>query len=282
MYDEIIEKKNIDAVYISLPIGLHEKWIKKAAKAGKHVLCEKSVSTSHKSTKKILDVCKKNEIRVLEGFTFRFHPQHQKICSLLQQKILGEIFSLSIKYGFVRKFSKNDFRFKNELGGGVLNDLGCYIISASKMIFDKNPVKIQCNLLTNSKHKIDTKGSILIEYEKNKMTQGFFGYENYFQSNYELWGEKGIISADWAFNIKKNISAKIRVQKQNKTKQFQLKPTNQFKLMIDSFSKELRYPGCSNINFEEEIFNQSMMMECARLSNKKHKPIYVEDISSKK
>jgi len=281
-YDEILEKNDIDAVYISLPIGLQEKWIMKAAQAGKHILCEKSATTSHNSTKKILNVCKRNEVRLLEGFTFRFHPQHDKIHSMLQQKILGKVFAFSAKYGFVRHFSKNDFRFKKELGGGTLNDLGCYIISASRMIFNENPLEIQCNLLTNNTHKIDTKGSIVMKYDKHKVAHGFFGYENYFQSTYDLWGDKAFVNLECAFNIKKNVPARINLKKGNKTKQIQLKPTNQFKLMIDDFSKELTNPGSSKFNFENDFLNQSISMECARLSNEKNKPIYLPQINSRK
>jgi D-xylose 1-dehydrogenase (NADP+, D-xylono-1,5-lactone-forming) len=276
-YDEILENSDVDAVYISLPIGLQEKWVSKAAKHGKHILCEKSITTSHKSTKKILDTCKQNESRLLEGFTYRFHPQHAKILSMIQQNTLGKVSAFSAKYGFVRPFSKDDFRFTQELGGGSLNDLGCYIINSSRMVFNGNPLEIECNLSNDNVHKIDTQGSITMKYGDNKIAHGIFGYNNYFQSTYDLWGDKALVKLEWAFNIKKNISAKINLKKQSKTKQICLKPANQFTLMIDSFSLELQQSGSSKFNFENELLNQSLTMECARLSNQRNKPVYLPD-----
>jgi D-xylose 1-dehydrogenase (NADP+, D-xylono-1,5-lactone-forming) len=281
-YDEILENSNVDAVYISLPIGLQEKWVLKAAKAGKHILCEKSMTTSHKSTKKILNSCKQNESRLLEGFTYRFHPQHEKICSMINQNILGKVFAFSAKYGFVRPFSKNDFRFTTKLGGGSLNDLGCYIINSSRMVFNDNPVEITCNLINDNLHKVDIQGTILMKYNNNKIAHGLFGYNNYFQSTYDLWSDKSFVNLEWAYNIKKNISAKINLTKHNKTKQIILKPKNQFTLMIDNFSLELQKPGSSKYNFENDVLNQSLVMECARLSNQRNKPVYLPEINPKK
>ena len=280
-YDEVLENKDVDSVYISLPVGLQEKWILKAIKAGKHILCEKSMTTSHSSTKKILKNCKQNESRILEGFTYRFHPQHAKVNSMIKQNFLGRIFSFSAKYGFSKKFSKDDFRFVPELGGGSLNDLGCYIINSSRMIFDSNPVEIKCTLIRENSHHVDTQGSILMNFNDKKIAHGFFGYNNYFQSTYDLWSDKALVNLEWAYNIKKNISAKINIIKQNKTKQICLKPANQFTLMIDSFSLELQKPGSSKFNFENEILNQSLVMDSARLSSKKNKPVYLPEINPK-
>ena len=77
-YEDVINS-NVDIVYISLPISMHEEWSIKAAKAGKHVLCEKSSTTSYESAKKILQICKENNVRILEAFGFRFHPQHELV-----------------------------------------------------------------------------------------------------------------------------------------------------------------------------------------------------------
>ena len=59
-YDDVINDKNVDAVYISTPVGNHEKWVLKSAKAGKHILCEKSSTTSFNSAKKMVETSKKN------------------------------------------------------------------------------------------------------------------------------------------------------------------------------------------------------------------------------
>ena len=86
-YDDVLNDRNVDVVYISLPIGLQEELVIKSAKAGKHIICEKSASTSFTDAKKMVKICTNNKVRLLEGFAFRFHPQHKQI-----MKIIGTLF----------------------------------------------------------------------------------------------------------------------------------------------------------------------------------------------
>jgi len=277
-YDEVLERKDVDAVYISLPIGLHEKWVIKSAKAGKHILCEKSIAVSYESATRMVKECKKNFVRIMEGFTFRFHPQHNEVLKIINQNYLGKVFSFSGNFGFLLPFSNKNFRFNKKLGGGALNDLGCYLICASRIIFQKKPLLIMCNLYNNKKNDVDIKGIIYMKYSKNLVATGIFGYENDFSSTYEIWGSKGLVSLDWAFNIRKNKSAIINLHRRNKTKKIKIKPVNQFELMIKDFCNELMSGGSSKFNFENDLIYQAQTMEAARLSNIKNQPIYLNEM----
>ncbi len=268
IYDDILENEKIDAVYISLPIALQEKWILKAAKAGKHVLCEKSSTTSFSSAQKIVTECKKNGTRIMENFPFVFHPQQTKIQQLINSKKLGKTFSFSGKFGFNLNFSSNDFRFKKELGGGILNDVGCYMISASKFIFQSVPLRIFCNLEYNKKYKIDTKGTIHMTFPNGNSAIGQFGYSNKFQSNYNIWSEKSIITADKAFNIKPNQSTKISIISEKNSKIIQVKKYDQFKLLLDYFCKKIQNNSSDNSLFEDSLLKQALIMQYARKSAK--------------
>ena len=99
-YDDVIHSSDIDAVYISTPVGTHEQWAVKAANAGKHILCEKSSTSSYMSAKNMIRVCKKNNVRIMEAFMFRFHPSHQKVKKLISDNKLGNLFSFYGMYGF--------------------------------------------------------------------------------------------------------------------------------------------------------------------------------------
>ena len=99
-YDDVILNESIDAVYISTPIGTHAELAIKAASAGKHVYCEKSSTDSFSSAKKMVECSKNNNVRIMEGFMFRFHPQHQKVKELINNKKIGEIDSFNGSFGF--------------------------------------------------------------------------------------------------------------------------------------------------------------------------------------
>ena len=89
-YDDIISNDSVDVVYISTPIGTHEEWATKAANAGKHIHCEKSSTTSFDSAKRMITHSRQNNVRIMEGFMFRFHPQHEKVKELISSNKIGK------------------------------------------------------------------------------------------------------------------------------------------------------------------------------------------------
>ena len=275
-YEDVLDNKDIDAVYISVPIGLHEKWVTNAAKKKKHVLCEKSSTTSFKSAKKMVLICKKNNVRLMEGLMFRFHPQHDKVKNLIKKDFLGELFNFSSYYGF-GSIKKSDIRFNKKLGGGILNDAGCYPICASRMIFEKEPKSIFCNLIIDKKSGVDVKANIFLKYDDSKMAQMSVGYGLFYQSTYRIWGTKGLLYLKRGYNIPPEMNAEIYLNSR-KTKIYSLKQVNHFLLMIDNFSRILKNEIKSNFNFENDLLNQARIMDAARKSSKLKKLISINTI----
>lgn len=271
-YKEVLKNQDVDAVYISLPIALQEKMVLNSAKAKKHILCEKSATTSFRSAEKMIQTCKKNNVQILEGFSFIYHPQQQKVSEYIKNNKIGNVFSFVGKFGFALPYSKNNFRFNKELGGGVLNDVGCYLIKASRMIFKTNPISINCNLYSEKKLDVDLKGSIYMRFPNNKIAVGLFSYLDSFQSNYEIWGQKGSISLGRAFNAKYNVSTSIQTTIKDKTKRIKIKPTNQSEKMISYFCNTI-INSKNKTNLNNEFLNQALVMEKARLSNNMQKTI---------
>jgi len=274
-YNDVLNNENIDAVYISLPISMHEKWAIKAAKAGKHILCEKSATLSYNSAKKIIKECKKNNVKIVENFVFKFHPQHKKFLDIIEQNTLGNIHTFSSKYGFNLSHSKKNFRFNKQFGGGALNDIGCYLISASTFIFKDTPISVFCNLEINNKLKIDSGGSILLTFSKNRSALLSFSYESYFQSTYEVWGVNGLMKMERAFNVPKNMKTTISLNKNDKIKKISIPSINQFQLAIEDFCNKIKNKSKNN-NLEKEFINQALIMNAIRKSSKQHSLIKIK------
>ena len=264
-YDDVLNNENIDVVYISLPMNLHEKWAIKAAKSGKHILCEKSATLSYNSAKKIIKECKNNNIQIMENFVFKFHPQHKKFLEIIKKNTIGNIHTFSSKYGFNLPLSKKNFRFNKKFGGGALNDVGCYLISASTFIFRDIPTSVFCNLEINNKLNIDIRGSILLTFSKNRSALVSFGYDNYFQSTYDVWGTKGLIKIERAFNVPKNMKTTISLNQNDEIKKILIPPANQFQLTIEDFCTRIK--NNSNNNFDKEFLNQALIMDAVRKSS---------------
>ena len=284
-YEDIISNDDVDAVYISTPIGTHEEWAIKAAESGKHVYCEKSSTASFQSAKKMIDSCKENSVRIMEGFMFRFHPQHQKVKELVKENRIGELIAFNGKFGFP-KFPEQDIRYNKELGGGFLNDSGCYPICASRMIFGEEPLGVSCHLTIDNKTGADTRGTSYMIFKDDKTASITYGNGNYYQAKYEIWGLDGTISLDRAYSVpsdfKTNVNLTYDIEPNwsgKKQENFQIEESDHFMEMINSFCMEVTGERKSPFNFEQDLLNQAKVMEAHRISAANHKEKLLEEIT---
>ena len=284
-YDDVISDDSINAVYISTPIGTHAEWAMKAAAAGKHVYCEKSATDSFTSAKEMVECSKNNNVRIMEGFMFRFHPQHQKVQELINNKKIGNPDSFYGSFGFP-SFPEGDIRYNKELGGGFLNDSGCYPICASRMIFDQEPLSVFYHNSIDSKTGVDVKGTSILTYKNNKTASITYANGNYYQAKYEVWGSEGVISLDRAYSVPPDFITKINLQYSmetnwdgRKNEIIKIPAADHFVKMIDTFCMEITGKEKSPFNFENELLNQAKVMEAHRISNIIHKEKYLDDIS---
>jgi len=276
-YQDVLDSKEIDAVYISLPVGLQKEWVSKAAKHGKHVICEKSATDSFESAKEIISICKENEVRLMEGFMFRFHPQQKKVKEIINQHQLGDIFSFHGVYGFPMPLD-NDIRLNHDLGGGVLNDAGCYPVCASRILFDDEPLQVSCYLFENEKYSVDLKFSGMLIYPKNRIASMHVGYGMFFQSTYNLWGDKGQLHLSRAYNVPPESKTLITLQT-NQTSKIEIDATDHFKIMIDTFCSELQGNKIAGYNFEDDLLNQARTMEALRISHKERRIVELCEVT---
>ena len=276
-YEDVLNDDNIDAVYISLPIGLQQKEVIRAAKKGRHVICEKSATTSLESAKKMIKICKENNVRIMENFSFKYHPQYKLVKKIIAKKKHENPNTFVGRFSIPMKYSSRNFRFKRKLGGSALNDLGCYIIASSRLVFGLEPIFINCRLYTAKNNDIDISGSIFLEFPQKHIAFGTFGYQSNFQANYEIISSNSRIDLDLAYNIRGHDKAQINIHTKNKIKTIKLKPVDQTKLMIEDFCNSLIY-NKNTLTYERDLLEQARIMEVARLSNIKNRWLIVKQV----
>jgi len=270
-YEEVLANKNIDTIYIALPIGLHEEWAIKAAKAGKHIITEKSSTTSYESAKRMVAACEENNVRLMEAFMYRYHPQHERVAQMIED---GDVISFHGLYG--SPFSDiKDIRQSKELGGGALNDMGCYPINASRMIFGEEPVRVSCNLVPSE--EADIKADVTLFYPNGKSAFCSAAFGAYYQTNYSLWGTKTRIDVPRAYAVSPDITTHIlKSIDDDNTESTSFSPVNQTRLMIEDFRRVIRKE--SNRNYEKDLLSQAKVMEAARISNKEQRIVSLDEI----
>ncbi|MEI6110040.1 MAG: Gfo/Idh/MocA family oxidoreductase, partial [Actinomycetes bacterium] len=106
-YDDLIADPDVDAIYISLANHLHLEWATKALNAGKHVLCEKPLATSHAEAKIMADAATANDKLLVEAIWTRWHPRFERVVELVDSGDIGELQSIDSAFTFPAKFEDN-------------------------------------------------------------------------------------------------------------------------------------------------------------------------------
>lgn len=138
-YEEVLADPNVEAIYVALPNHLHVEWTRKAADAGKHVLCEKPAAMRAEEFAKLEGV--NPALKISEAFMVRQQPRWIKLREILKSEEFGRPMTFSSLLSFMMT-NEADFRQKPEFGGGAYYDLGCYTAMTARYVFDAEPKRI--------------------------------------------------------------------------------------------------------------------------------------------
>ena len=166
-FDEIADNPNIDIVYIVLPNALHAEYTVRAAKAGKHVICEKPMEVSVEKAQEMVDACEKAGTLLQIGYRCQHDPYHREIKRLVQEKIYGEVKLIQAACGFFGVHG-NNWRYTNKAlaGGGAMMDVGVYCIQSARFIMDADPIAVTARTYKTYLDKLpDMEETIIWEME---------------------------------------------------------------------------------------------------------------------
>ncbi|KRB55188.1 oxidoreductase [Rhizobium sp. Root708] len=133
-YEALLADESVDAVYISTPHPTHAEWAIKAAKAGKHVLCEKPLGLSAAEADAMQTAARAAGTFLGEAYMYRLHPLTLKLIELLSDKAIGEVRMIKSSFGFAKPFDKDHRLYANDLAGGGILDVGGYPVSMARLI----------------------------------------------------------------------------------------------------------------------------------------------------
>nr|NQU89175.1 Gfo/Idh/MocA family oxidoreductase [Bacteroidota bacterium] len=193
-YENLLNRDDIDAIYMPLPTGLHHEWIMKSLEAGKHVLAEKSIAYDYLSAKEMVVLAQSKNLVLMEDFMFQYHSQHNFVFELIKNGEIGDIRIFRASFGFP-PMPDDNFRYDDKVGGGALLDAAGYTVRAAHFILgDEFKVKA-ANLFTDPDKGTNIYGGAFLDNGKGVSAQLGFGMDHYYQCNYEIWGSKGKIIA---------------------------------------------------------------------------------------
>lgn len=138
-YEDVIARDDIDMVYIALPPSAHAVWTLKALAAGKHVFLEKPATTSVAEAQAIVDAANSAGKRLIEAFHYRWHPMFIRAVNIVTSGLLGELLTATAEFSAPIPYNETEFRWRADLGGGALADLGCYPVHWLRHLAGQEP-----------------------------------------------------------------------------------------------------------------------------------------------
>lgn len=208
-YEGLLADGKIEAVYIPLPNHLHVPWTKKAAEAGKHVLCEKPIALSAGEARTLLEVREKTGKKIGEAFMVKTHPQWLRVREMIGEGRIGELKAIQTVFSYFNRDPKN-VRHKAEWGGGGLLDIGCYPITLSRFMFGEEPARVSGTLERDPEFGVDRLASAVMEFPSG---QSIFtcGTQTAYYQRMNFLGSKGRIEVEIPFNAPNDRGLKLFV-----------------------------------------------------------------------
>ena len=168
-YEELLADDNVEAVYNPLPNHLHVLWTRKAAEAGKHVLCEKPIALNAGEAKTLIDVRNRTGVKIQEAFMVRTHPQWVETRRLIKSGRIGSLRSITCFFSYFNPDPAN-IRNQLELGGGALMDIGCYPITISRFIYEAEPRRVMALIERDPVFGTDSLTTAVLDFAQGHST----------------------------------------------------------------------------------------------------------------
>ena len=155
-YEELLADPEIEAIYNPLPNHEHVPMTLAAARAGKHVLCEKPVALTAQEAEQLREVA--SHVHIMEAFMVRFHPQWLSVRERVQAGELGDVRSIQSYFSYFNA-DANNIRNQADIGGGALYDIGCYPIVTARFLFGCEPLRAIALIDRDPEFKTDSSGT---------------------------------------------------------------------------------------------------------------------------
>ncbi len=199
-YEALLERDDIDAVYLPLPTGMHYEWAVRSLRAGKHVLCEKPLATNLAEATELVELAAKSGLVLRESFMCLYHHQHRRIRELL--------------------------------------DVGVYPIRAAQLYL--GPGVRVAGAALRYESGVDVAGGALLVSEDGVTAQLAFGFQHHYRNTYELWGSAGRIVLDRAYTPPNDWAPTIRIERADGVEELTLPPDDQFQAVTAGFARAVQ------------------------------------------
>jgi predicted dehydrogenase len=261
-YEELLADPEIEAVYIPLPNHLHAPMSTQAAEAGKHVLCEKPIALSVAEARQLIAVRDRTGRRIEEAFMVRTHPQWLATLDLIRAGRIGDLRAIAGAFSYFNRDPQN-IRNVPEYGGGALMDIGCYLVTMSRYLFQDEPRRVVALIERDPQMQIDRLVSGIMDFAGGQSTfvcsTQMVAYQRM-----QIFGTRGRIDVEIPFNAPPDRACRIFIDDGSslfgdgiETVEFPI--VDQYTIQADLFSQAIREATPSRFPLEDAVNNMAVI-----------------------
>ena len=231
-YEELVSCPDVDAVYIPLPNDYHCEWVKKAAAAGKHILCEKPLAMSLAELEDTFAFCHNKNVRLMEAFMFRFHPQWVRVKELVDSGEIGGLKAISCVFSYNNTDPEN---IRNQPAGGAMRDIGCYGAAVTNLLTGRDPDGIKSFISRDPDFGTDELTSFIMDYNgcHSLVTVSTQAHS---EQNIKITGRSGSIEVYIPFNVYNDVPARVKVISGVGERIIKTEPVDQYRCELEAFT----------------------------------------------
>jgi predicted dehydrogenase len=257
-YEELLADPEIDAVYNPMPNHLHVPWSIKALEAGKHVLCEKPIALSSTSAQELVDAARRHpQLKVMEAFMYRHHPQWRRAKQLVDQGAIGELRTVQ---SFFSYFNDDPANIRNmpDIGGGGLMDIGCYNISLSRFIFGAEPRRVLGIVEYDPQFGTDRLASGILDFGRGAATFTCSTQLTPYQ-RVNIYGTAGRVEIEIPFNAPPDRPCRMWHQRDGQVEEIVFEICDQYTIQGDLFSEAVLNDTPAPTPIEDAVANMKVI-----------------------
>jgi len=236
-FDTIKDNPDIDIVYVVLPNSMHAEYTIRAAKAGKHVLCEKPMANTPEECQQMVDACKEAKKKLMIGYRLRYEPHHIRAIEFVAKKTYGNLRMINADHSF--NIGPNQWRTNKKLaGGGPLMDVGIYCLNLSRYISGEEPQSVSAQSWQDKSdprfQEVESSMAFTLKFPSGALAACTTSYEHHGLSRFHYMTDTGMVICDPAFGYG---GLKMGVRgNQPQTEMLDIPNTNQFAAEMDHFA----------------------------------------------
>jgi predicted dehydrogenase len=258
-YEAMLASDAIDGVYIPLTTDAHVEWTLKAARAGKHVLCEKPIALKAGDIGKLIAARDRHKVRVAEAFMVTYHPQWLKVRELLRGGAIGKLRQVDAAFTYYNVDPQN-MRNRPELGGGVIPDIAVYPTVVTRFVTGMEPAGVEASVEFDPKFGTDRYASVRADFGSFELSF-YVSTQMANRQTIAFHGDKGFVELSSPFNSNLYEGDEVRLHDaaHRETRVFRYTGIDQYRLEAEAFADAAMGGKSPVFPLEDSVRNQRVI-----------------------